>query len=253
MNPSFRLRDLSLAVRIGLTGVVASLVLGVWAGMAHLRDHHQNRDAKPGVSFDDLAGAYHGIDVPSPLVAALERGHPDGFASADRELLLTWLRSQKQSENYDNPDLGLAAPAEVLQRSCLACHSRKSTEGDGIGQRVPLEYWDDVEKVAFARRIDATPVEILVTSTHTHALSLAVVTLAVIGLGLCTRFSGAVKSGVALLGGVGLAADLAGWWLARVDASLVWLVIAGGACWAVSTVGGAVLVLVEMWLPKQRP
>jgi hypothetical protein len=252
MNAELRLRDLPFAVRLGFTGAIASLLLGVWASLEHLEDHHQNRDGRPGVSLDDLKGAYHGIDAPSPLVQALESGHPNTLAVEDRALLLKWLNSEKQSENFDNPDLGASAPAEVIQRGCLACHARKSTQGEGIGQRVPLEYWDDVQKLVFARHIDATPKEILITSTHTHALSLGTLTLVISLLVLCTRFGSRWKSAIVLLGGLGLATDLAGWWLSRAEADLVWLVIVGGACWSFSTAMGALLVLVELWLPKSR-
>jgi hypothetical protein len=246
-----RLRDLAFGVRLGLTGVVAALLVGLWASLAHLRHHHANRDARPGVSLDDLVGAYHGIDAPAPLATALERGHPEGLDAAARRALAQWLASDKKSENYDNPDLGEQAPAELIQRHCLSCHARASADSSGIGKRIPLDYWDDVEKLAFARHLDATPEEILVTSTHTHALSLAVVTLAVIFLVQATRFSVALKSSVALLGGAGLAIDLAGWWLARTSAPLVWLVVIGGFAWSLSTALGSALVLAELWLPRR--
>lgn len=251
MNAALRLRDLPLGFRVGLTGVVGAIVLGLWASLSHLEEHHRNRDGQPGVSVDDLVGAYHGLDNPAPLVVALERGHPESQPAASRELLLKWLKSAKISDDFDNPDLGAAAPAEVLARDCVACHSRKATEGDGIGQKLPLEYWDDVEKVAFSRKLDATPESILITSTHTHALSMAVVSCVLMFLAWSTRFAPRLKSGLALLLGLGLACDLAGWWLAREGASFIWLVILGGGAWSVGALLGCLLALAELWLPRR--
>ncbi|MBI5433952.1 MAG: hypothetical protein HZA52_14065 [Planctomycetes bacterium] len=251
MNPTFRLRELPLAFRFGLTGVVGAVLLGLWASLTHLQDHHQNRDARPGVSIDDLVGAYHGIDNPAPFVVALEREHPKEQQAADRKLLLDWLKSDKVSENFDNPDLGPAAPAEIVARDCLQCHSRKSTQGEGIGQTIPLEYWDDIEKVAFSRKLEATPWPILVTSTHTHALAMATLAGVLMILVWSTRFVPFARSMVAFLLGVGLACDLAGWFLARESAALVWLVIGGGSAFAGGAALGCVLVLGELWLPRR--
>lgn len=252
MNPTFRLRELPLAFRLGLTGVVGAVLLGLWASLSHLEEHHQNRDARPGVSVDDLVGAYHGIDNPAPFVVALEREHPEEQPAAARELLLKWLRGDKVSENFDNPDLGDSAPAEIIARDCLQCHSRKSTQGEGIGQKIPLEYWDDVEKVAFARKLDPTPYPILVTSTHTHALAMATLAGLLMLLVWATRFAPFLRSAAAFLLGVGLACDLAGWFLARQSAALVWLVIAGGGAFASGVVLASALVLAELWLPRPR-
>lgn len=251
MNANLRLRELPLGFRFGLTGVVGALLLGLWAAVSHLEEHHQNRDARPGVSVDDLIGAYHGIDNPAPFVTALEREHPKEQSAADRKLLLDWLKSGKVSENFDNPDLGPSAPAEVIARDCLECHSRKATKGEGIGQKIPLEYWDDVEKVAFSRKLDPTPMPILITSTHTHALSMATIACLLMLLVAATRFPTLVQSGLACGLGLGLAIDLAGWYLARESASFVWFVIAGGGLFVGCAVLSAVLVLAELWLPRR--
>ncbi len=44
----FRLRDQPFAVRLGLTGVVLSLLLGVGASLGHIERQHRNRDERPG-------------------------------------------------------------------------------------------------------------------------------------------------------------------------------------------------------------
>lgn len=249
---AIRLRALPLLVRLGLSGVVLTLLLGVWASLQHVRDHHHNRDESKGLTFDDLVGAYHGLDRPARLVVALERGHPEGLPQSDRGLLLGWLAGEKVSEQYDALELGDSSPAEVIDRACLACHARQSTESGGIGASLPLEYWDDVAKVAFSRSVEATPAEIQVTSLHTHALSLAVVTLGAFALLLCTRAPRLLQGVLAALGGVGLFVDLGAQLLARSNELWVWGVVGGGAAWAVSTVAICLAVLLDLWLPQRE-
>ena len=247
----FSLRDLSLSMRVGLSGVVVSVLLGLWASLAYLDVHHESRDGEAGVSLTDLRGAYHGVESPAPLRKALERGHPEDLPASERELLLRWLDGGRISEEYDDLDLGEAAPAEVLASRCGECHSRNASAGESIGRSVPLEYWDDVEKLAFARGIAATPREILLVSTHTHALALGTLTLAVALLLLATRAREKLKNVLVLLLGLGLMGDLVGWWLARGNAAFVLLLVVAGACWALSMAAACLLVLLDLWLPKR--
>ncbi|MEW6073042.1 MAG: hypothetical protein AB1726_10700 [Planctomycetota bacterium] len=248
-DPSFRLRSLPAATRAGLTGALLVLLLGVWAAVRHVEDHYQNRDSVPGMTLDDLRGAYHGIQRPAPFVTALQRGHPEELAPADRALLLGWLAGRRISEDYDNLDLGDRAPAEVIAAACLSCHARQATEGDDIGQEIPLEYWDDVQKAAFAVYVEGTPAEIMRISTHTHALALGCLAIVVAGLLLATRWPGLVRHGLAAVAGLALLADLGGMWLARIHADLVWLVVVGGAAFSISIVLAILAVLGELWLP----
>jgi hypothetical protein len=247
---AIRLRALPALVRLGLSGVVLTLLLGVWASLTHMRDHHQTRDESKGLTLDDLVGAYHGLDRPSRLVVALEAGHPDDLPEAERGLLLAWLSGEKVSEQYDALELGDSSPAEVLDRSCVQCHARQATEGGDIGASVPLEYWDDVAKVAFSRSVEATPAEIQVMSLHTHALSLAVVTLATLALLLGTRAPRGLQGVLAALAGVGLIVDLASQLAARSSELWVWGIVAGGAAWAIATVVSCLAVLADLWLPE---
>jgi hypothetical protein len=245
-----RLRGLPIPYRVAASAIVLALMLGLWSAMLQIEQHHERRDERPGVSWDDVAGAYHGLREPARLALALVRGHPPELGAAERRALEEWLAGARISEGYDDPDRGALAPAEILEASCTRCHSRKSAEGGGIGESVPLEYWDDVKQLAFARSVDPVPREILITSTHTHAPSLALITLALLGMLHATRFSARLRGAVALAAGAGLALDLAGWWAARASEAGVALVIGGGAAWAVAMAASGLLVLLELWLPR---
>jgi hypothetical protein len=248
----FRLRALPAFTRLGLTGVAGVLLLGFWAAVTYIRDHYENRDTSPGITMDDLRAAYAGLERPSPLVTALEDGHPEDLADTDREILLTWLRSDRVTEDYDNLDLGDMAPAEVIDYACLSCHAKNAEEGGGIWETVPLDTWPDVKNVAFSLSVEGTPPEIMRISTHTHALALAAITVAVGILLLCTRWPGFVRHGLLGLAGIALLGDLGGMWLATQAADFVWLVAIAGACYSGSMVLSILAIVADLWLPGGR-
>lgn len=249
---TLRLRDLGLGSRVGLSALVLAFGIGLAASAWHLQDHHQNRDEQPGVSLEDLEGAYHGVNTTAPLVSALERGHPEALPAQDREFLLKWLRSGRIVEDYDNIDLGDSAPDALIRANCLQCHARNASAGDGIGARVPLEYFDDVRKLAFSKSVAPVPVRVLAASTHAHALSLAAMSVVIGFLLLATRWPAFLRNGLFALAGLGLVGDLAGWWLARGSAAWVPMIVASGATYALATAFSLALVFLELWLPRRH-
>jgi hypothetical protein len=224
-----RLRELPFGAKLGVACLVLVLLGGLIASGMHMRAHYQNRDERAGLSMDDFTGAYHGVERVSPLITALERNHPEELPQAARDTLLAWLRSDRVSEDYDSLDLGDNAPAEIIGEHCLSCHSRQSEEGEGIGREIPLEFWGDVQAVAFSREIQPTPVDVLAASTHAHALSLGAMALVIAALGMMTSWPrGLVSLGILLMG-AGLLADMGAWWLARQWEQMVWLILGAGA------------------------
>lgn len=255
MDAPFRLRDLGAGARLALTLLLLVNLAGFVASGLHMQSHHENRDERPGLSYDDLQGAYHGVRSQAGLIRALEGGHPgeieghNALPDAQKKLLLSWLSGKRITEDYDNLDLGDNAPAEIIASNCLQCHSRKSE--DAIGKKIPLEYWDDVKAVAFSREISPTDTKILLASTHTHAISLASITLVIVFMMLLTAWPSWLRSSLSLIAALGLSADLAAWWLARSMPAFVNLIIAGGIAYAVSVGAMTLAILVDLWRPRR--
>ena len=253
--PMFQLRSLPTSIRLSLSFLVLTLIGGYAASGAHMHEHHENRDEREGLSMVDLEGAYHGVTSISPLTIALESGHPselEGQSAPEpyvTEALLNWLKGDPKQivPNWDNLDLGDLVPADLLDASCVTCHSRTASEE--VRAEPPLEYIDDIRAVAFSREISPADMKILIASTHTHAIALGTVTLIVIAMMLFTRCSSRTKGWLSLAASGGLLLDLAAWWLARESSAWVMAVIAGGTAHALGIVLMCLLILMDLWKP----
>lgn len=242
------LRSLPIGSRLGLTCLVIVLLGGLAASLAHVVLHHENRDEEPGLSRLDVTGAYHGVRVPSPLLAALERGHPENLPADVRTALERWLKGPAVDRDYDNFDLGDMAPSELIASHCLSCHG---PSGDRSSSPPPLVNWADVRRVAFTKEILPTPLPILVNSTHAHALTLAIVGMTLVVLLAFTRWASWLTGTAGALLGLGLLLDIGGWWLARTSEPATMLIPAGGALLSAGIVLAALLILAELWLPTR--
>lgn len=250
---ALRLCDLPRPARAGLVCLVLVLLYGLGAGAAHLVLHHENRDAAPGLSLDDVRGAYHGIRSKAPLWRALERGHPDGVPANELQALRDWLEGAQLDAGFDDERKGELAPALIFERRCLSCHARKATQGGTIGTELPLEYWDDVKALAISRDVAPTDVPIVVASAHTHALAMGTLTVVALLLALATRWPRGLVSPLTLLSGLGLLLDLGAWLPSRSVEALVWVLVAGGALWLGATALLLLLVLLDLLRPAAAP
>lgn len=263
-TPRFRLCDLSIMVKLGVTGLILTLMGGLVASVAHLKLHHENRDEVPGVSLNDITGAYRGVEIRAPLLVSLEQGHPNTLAAEDRKVLLDWLNGGRISVDYDNLDLGDRAPAEIIARDCVSCHSEKAAAAEPRAAKIPLDNFERVKQLAFTKKIDPPPTRILVLSTHAHALSMATMSFIVGGLLLCTRLPRALTRAGCMLMGIALAADIAAWWLARRDitvpgtgmiiptAGMIYVIVVAGAVYNGVTALSLVAGFIDMWFPRFR-
>ncbi len=246
-----QLRTLGVTARLGLTVLVLTLLGGLMVSGIYMAMHHENRDEQPGLTMNDIRGHYAGVNIPSPLLSALERTHPEEQPEASRQILIDWLKSDRISEDYDSLDLGDLAPAEIIASDCLSCHSRQSTGEDAYPQ-LPLDYFDDVRAVAFSQDIRPVGLEVLAASTHTHAISLSVMALVSSGLLLLTGWPRRLVNPLILMTALGLACDLSGWWLARVMDGIVPMIVVGGFVFAAGVVLSLLMVVGDLWRPVKR-
>ncbi|MFK7883030.1 MAG: hypothetical protein AB8F26_02455 [Phycisphaerales bacterium] len=247
-----KLHELHVFTRLGIALLVVILLGGYVVSGLHMKWHYDSRDGIDGLSINDIKGHYHGVQSPSPLIAALESGHPDDLPEPDRNALLEWLASGSNlSEGYDDLDLGDEAPAEIIATFCLDCHSRGASGQDAYPQ-VSLEYWDDIQPIAYATNITPAPKEIIAVSQHTHAPTMAVILLVLALLGGMTRATRFIIGGIVLVGALGLLGDMSAWWLARGNENWVYLIVVGGFMYGASTTLVGIAVILDCIIPAPK-
>ncbi len=261
MSPAqLQVRSLPLAARLSLSCLLVVVLGGYLVSGLHMSAHHQNRDGREGLSMTDIEGAYHGVNSEAPLTLALNAGHPGELAGQKApeewvtQALLAWLQGDPDRiiPNWDNLDLGDEVPADLLDASCVGCHSRTAEES--LRAEPPLEYLDDIRAVAFSREISPSDIKLLIASTHAHSLGLATITMLLSALIFATRYGARLKGGLSLCACAGLLIDLIAWWLARESSAFVPIIIVGGIAHAGGMVLIALCVFWDLWRPnKQAP
>ena len=185
---TLRLRDFGFGVRLGLTLLAVVIVGGSTVSGLYLRSHHDNRDEREGFTLDDIRAHYHGIQSKSPMLGALERGHPEDLDTAQRQVLIDWLTSDRVREDYDNFDLGENMPEEIIAVGCVSCHDSGATGAEAYPE-LSLRYFDDVMANALSREINPVSLEVLTASLHAHSLALGTMCLVMVLLvALAVRF-----------------------------------------------------------------
>lgn len=236
-------------VRAGLSGLLAALLIGMGASAQHLIWHYENRDDQRGFTIDDVRSAYHGLDAPSKLLTSLKSGHPPELDRERRDLLVRWIESGRINEDYENIDLGIASPREIMQASCLSCHSSSAAAAKGAGLR--LDSLEDIRRVGFARKVQPNSEKIVVMSLHAHALSLGTLSLVLGAMAWWSRWPRGLIGLLLVLNGLSLPADLASWWLARKHEAFVHVIVAGGAVYNVTVVLLILGIFAELWWPRR--
>lgn len=244
-------RTMPLSARLGALCVTLVILGGMAASNVYLYVHYEKRDERPGLTIEDIQAAYHGIQTTAPLLTALRRNHPETLSPADRAALSAWIEGGKMEE-YDNLDLGDKAPSEIMARSCLECHARGAAAKHPVAAKMPLEFFDDVKKLAVSRKVEPMDIKILLISTHTHSLSMACLAAVMGGLMLATSWPRRLAGALCGAAGLGLLIDLTSWWLTRHHAGFAYAIVAGGGLFNLAMGLMGMLVLIECVRPGVR-
>lgn len=244
-----RLTQFAYPVRLSVALLTLVLLGGYIVSGIHMAWHYDQRDGVEGLTLDDIRGHYHGVSVPSPLIDALEAGHPEDLPDRERGLLLDWLNDPTTlAMKFDDFDLGDDAPAEIIAMSCLSCHTRNASGPDAYPQ-MPLEYFDDIQPLAISREINPTTIDIIAMSQHTHAPVMAIILLVMGLVGAMCRVPGSLVGLITLVGAIGLTADMAAWWLARQNDIWVYAIVGGGFAYSASTGLLGLIIIVDCVIP----
>lgn len=228
------------------------MLLGALASVLHMAFYYDKRDDQKGLTIDDVKAAYHGLDAPSKMLVSVEDGHPENLSKDDRETLVKWLKSTRVQEDYQSLDLGASSPAEIVSSNCAECHSAKAAKPDPKAQALKLDSWADVQKIALARKVEPTPINIVVLSAHTHAPSMSMMGLAALGLMWMTRLPRGLVGLTWALAGLGLFLDISSWFITRRYEEFAYVIVGAGGVFNAMFVLAVALTIADLWWPMRR-
>lgn len=249
----FRLRSLGWFARLGLAAMVLTLLGGSAASGFYLYLKYEKRDERPGLTLDDIRGHYHGIRSEAPMIRALSDGsHDQWIDEAIRKDLLDWLSLDNPLGEYENIDLYVDSPRFMLEDSCLSCHSPTAT-GDNAAPEISLINLEQVAANSQSREILPVNMTILAASTHTHALSLAVLAMVMAGLFIATSWPRFLTGPIVALTGLALLADIGSWWLTRDNIAFAPVIAIAGTIFNGGVGLMGVMILLDLCLPRIKP
>ncbi|MCW5755253.1 MAG: hypothetical protein KIT24_11155 [Phycisphaeraceae bacterium] len=250
-----RLKRCGVLARLGLTFMVLTLLGGAAASGFYLWLKQEKRDLHPGLTIDDIKAHYHGLQSRPRLLVALERGHPEELNAEDRRTLTTWMSGtpSEMEQAWADPDSIDLTPSEIIAASCVSCHTPDATGPKAYPQlNLRVGSFAAIQPLVTSVQIQPVSMTILALSTHTHALSLAVLAMVLWGLTLMTRWPGLVSGALLAVMGIGLAVDIGSWWLARDHAAWAWGIAIGGAAFNGAVGLSGLMILLDLWLPGGR-
>lgn len=234
-----RLRSLSPASKIALTGFLVLAGIAYIFGFLNILVTYQMTDGERGLSVKDVELVYYGS--PRTALEASIDGSMRQYFSTDNNynVVKDWIRLGMDPNTF-------GAVQRVFDNDCVSCHNRESYAAADI----VLENYADAEPLL--KQDSGKSISRLISLTHTHLPSTLVLLFLMMFVFSFTSFPDWLK----VLGyAVSIAAiviDIGSWWLAKLAPGFAVLVIIGGAMLGTSFAALTVLGLWDLWLGKKE-
>ncbi|MBZ0273919.1 hypothetical protein K8I61_17910 [bacterium] len=199
-----------------LPGAMFALVLGLGylTALANLFFSTHEADLKPGMSLRDIEVRFHG-DPTMTRLKYMVLGDMREHLETEDELntILEWLDAGAREKTF-------GPVMEVLDNRCVNCHNPL-----GKSSFRPLTEYDEVAIVT--KPDEGMPWDRLATISHQHFFGMGLLALAMSWiLWNQTSIPHRAKTGLVLMGFIGVILDVGGWWLTKLNESFA-VVVAG--------------------------
>ncbi len=227
---SYRLRALPTPLRVLLISFLVMVTAGFTMAHVNLHLQHAHVDGEPGLSIDDVVGAYHGLPGMTVLTSKVDGGSMQRYIPRprDKQVLLDWVASGADESAFS--DAG-----EVLDRLCVRCHhpgGEMSQVAFATSRADGAAYALVAPSVQPAGGKSAAA---LARSSHAHLFGMSVL-FALVGFVFLGTDAGVWTKCVSVsLPYVAMAIDIGCWWLTRWTPEFAFGVVAGGALLAAAT------------------
>ncbi len=197
------------------------------------------KDAKPGLSVEDIIIKYHGNRSGTKLEAALTGGM-NAYVSPEELLsIVSWIHLGAKESDF-NKEI-----EPILSANCVGCHNP-----DGFMAYVNLTSYSNVKK--FVKVDTGQSIGALVRSSHIHLFGLSIIFYLLGRIFLLTELPPLVKRIAVIIPFVAIFVDIGSWWFTRYAHVFAYLVLIGGALMALSFAFQSFMSLYQMWFMKTK-
>ncbi len=235
------LANLPLPVKSLFTGYLLVIGLGLLMAGAQILLTHGMADGKFGLSVDDIVYSYHGNhdgENASKLEAKLHGSMKENAPPEARLAMIKWVRAGAPESEWET------TIKPLVNQYCIACHANMPGLPN-IGEK------DIMLKMAAVDH--GVSIASLTRVSHIHLFGIAFIFFFVGWIfSFATGFSTWVKSFLIFTPFAFLIADVAAWWLTKLEPGFAWLVIIGGFGYSLASTVMIFSSLYQMWVTPLR-
>ena len=231
LNPPLRVLFTCFLLTMGLGYLAATYLL--FLGTI---DPHQ----KMGMEVvQGVAAKYYGNRHNSRLESALRGTMSQQVDPADREEIITWVRSTAPRGGFDKV-------RPIFDRNCVVCHNANS------GLSIPtLTSFEEVKKLA---EVDTGPTLVeLARVSHIHLFGITFIFLLTGAIFTLSEMRWKWRVSILALPYLTIWADIGAWWITRYEPAFAWVVLVSGALMGLALAAQIFIPLWEMWLQRSPP
>ncbi len=197
------------------------------------------KDAKPGLSIEDIIIKYHGNRSGTKLEAAITGGMNAYVSPEEHMVIVSWIHNGAMESEFDKKI------EPIFTAKCVGCHSP-----DGFMASVDLTGYSNVKK--FVKVDTGQSIGALVRSSHIHLFGMSIIFYLLGRIFLLTELPPLIKRTAVILPFVAIFVDIGSWWFTKYAYVFAYTVQIGGALMALSFAFQSFMSLYQMWFMKTK-
>jgi len=231
---------LNLTSKMLYTGVLCVLGAGYLAAMVYVYMSHAGRDGNPMLSAKDIAIAYAGSSSGTKLESALMGPMSRMLQPEENIQIVDWVRKGTNKDEFD------AKIGTLMVNRCVMCHNDRNPHLPSF------ESYEGVMKVA--EKDTGASVPTLVRVSHIHLFGLTFIFLSI---GLVFRHAYFrrewLQGAIVITPFICIIADIASWYLTKLNVEFAWIVIGSGALMGTSFSIMFFVSIWQLWVARELP
>lgn len=232
--------QLTLTSKMLYTGILCVLGVGYLAAMVYVFMSHAGRDGEPMLSAKDIAIAYAGSHSGTKLESALMGPMSKMLQPEENLQIVEWVRKGTNKDEFD------AKIGPLMANRCVVCHNDRNPHLPSF------ESYESVLKVA--EKDTGASVPTLVRVSHIHLFGLTFIFLSI---GLVFRHAYFrrewLQAGIVVTPFLSIIADIASWYLTKLNEEFAWIVIGSGALMGTCFSIMFFVSIWQMWISREIP